>query len=153
MIGVLVILFYLNRKKKLGKLGFIITRQIENITKSRKAKVAFYIHIFMLYAFGNFIFGVEAALPEIKQIINEQLEQRGITNTETLIENAKNERVSVLHAVFGLLLLVIPNPISFSFFSTINDLTDGWALHWATVFLIESMEYISIFVYFRYIKN
>lgn len=151
--GILIIVMVLSNKNKLGKLGVIVNKQIMSFSKGRYGKLSLIYLVFMIYLYSLFIYGVENPPLERKAEFIEVLGQEGITDLETA---SKAENIgwsgpgASLGILFSLIIITVPNSIGFALFSIINDWTNGWMLHFATVFLIESLEALGLVIYFRY---
>ena len=154
--GVLIIVMALSKKNKLGKLGMIVNRQIMSFSKGRYGKLSLVYLLFMIYLYSMFIYGVENPPLERKAEFVKVLEQEGITDLESA-SHAENIGWSgpgaSLGIIFSMIIILIPNKVGFALYSIINDWTNGWMLHFATVFLIESLEALGLVVYFRYVRK
>jgi hypothetical protein len=151
--GVLITVMYLAHKNKLGKLGVIVNRQIHSFSRGKLGLMSIISLVFVIYIYSLFIYGVENP-PEIRKAeFLEVLEEEGVTDIESL-STSKNIGWSGPAASYGILfsilIMLIPNSIGFALYSIINDWTNGWMLHFATVFLIESLEGLGLILYFRF---
>lgn len=148
----LITVMVLANKNKLGRLGVIINKQVMSFSKGKFGKVSLIYLVFMIYLYSLFIYGVENP-SERKEEFLATLEAEGITDLESASQ-AENIGWSgpgaSLGILFSLIIIMTPNSIGFALFGIINDWTDGWMLHFATVFLIESLEVLGLVIYFRY---
>ena len=153
---ILIVLIYLSRKSKLGYVGRIIDKQVMSFSKGRWGKLSLIWLIFTIYLYALFVYGASYVDPDTKQIFVDQLAAQGITDIESA-RTAENVGWSGPGAswgiLFSLLIILVPNKIGFSIFGIINDWTSGWVLHFAMVFLIESLEVLGLVLYFRYRKE
>lgn len=151
--AVLVLVMYLSHKNKLGKIGEIVNRQINSFSKGKYGKFSLIYLIFIIYVYSLVIYGVENPPMEKKAQFIEVLEQEGITDLKSASQ-AENIGWSGPAANYGILfslvIMLVPNSIGFTIYSIINDWTDGWVIHFSTVFLIESLEALGLVIYFRY---
>lgn len=151
--AVLVTIMYLAHKNKMGKLGVIVNRQVHSFSKGKLGLMSIISLVLVIYIYSLFIYGVEFPPETRKAEFLEVLETEGVTDIESL-SNSKNIGWSGPAASYGilfsLLIMLIPNSIGFALYSIINDWTDGWMLHFATVFLIESLEALGLILYFRF---
>ena len=151
--AVLLVVMYLAHKNKMGPLGKIINKQIMSFSKGKVGIFSIISLLFVIYLYSLFIYGIENPPLERKAEFVEVLEKEGITNLETA---SKSENIgwsgpgAEWGILFSLLIMLVPNSIGFSIYSIINDWTDGWMIHFATVFLIESLESLGLILYFRY---
>ena len=144
----LFVIVFLSRKNKLGKVGQIIHKQIKHKSQGKLGKISICTGLFMIYFFALGVAGTQFYDPELKAITDQGLEENGITNVETLL--SKPIEFSTWESYFVPFLIFIPNPITFLASETLNEMTDGWYLHFMTVFLVESAEVFAIVMYFRY---
>lgn len=150
--GILIVVMVLANKNKLGKLGVIVNKQVMSFSKGNYGKLSLIYLVFMIYLYSMFIYGVENP-SERKQEFLTLLADEGITDLETA---SKAENIgwsgpgASLGIIFSLIIILVPNSIGFALYGIINDWTNGWALHFATVFLIESLEALGLVIYFRY---
>lgn len=153
MAGMLAGLFYMQRRGWLGRLGFVITRQVERISTGRIGKWGLVLSVFALYMYGHFIFGIEHDPVPAGAAMSAALESRGVTDVESLMEQSRGISLQWWHFAAGLAVLLIPNETAWGAYSIINDLSDGWFLHFATVIFVQELEFLGILVYFRYIRR
>ena len=153
MTSILIIIFWLNKKGRMGRLGFVITKQTEKIAKGKLGKIGIIMSCVAVYMFAHFIYGVETAPPDLVQVMKTEMDEQGVSNVETLVEASRGHTMSWWHIGLAFAILMFPNEVSHAVFGTINNLTDGWAMHWATVFLVQELEFLGIIVYFRYKKT
>jgi len=151
--GVLILVMYLAHKERLGAIGRIVNRQVHSFSKGKIGLLSILYLVFVIYLYSLVIYGVENP-PEIRKAeFMAVLEEEGITDLESA-SHAENIGWSGPAAswgiLFSLIIILIPNSISFALFSIINDWTDGWMIHFATVFLIESLEALGLILYFRF---
>lgn len=153
---ILLLLIFLSKKNKLGYIGKIINRQVMSFSKGKYGKISLIYLLFVIYLYSLFVYGASYVEPETKQVFVDQLAAQGITDMESA-STAENVGWSGPGAswgiLFSLLIILVPNKIGFSLFGIINDWTDGWALHFALVFLVESLEVLGLVLYFRYRKE
>lgn len=149
----LVSLLYLSSRGKLGWLGKIISKHVLRFSKSKLGLVTISSSLFILYFFGNVIYGIEFAPEPLKQTISAELESQGINTMQDVTTNAPRTHFEPAELVLGLLLLMIPNPVVHSIYGIINDMSNGWVMHFSTVIFIEQLEVLGMVVYFRWVKK
>ncbi len=151
--AIMLAMMILANKNKLGGLGRIVKRQMFSFSKGKFGKFAMFQTIFFIYLFSMAIYGIENP-PEMKQEIVGILAEEGIDDLNSSLDGSKNlvwtGPAAVLGPAFAMLVILVPNNLGFSMYSIINDFTDGWLLHFITVFLIEHLEVLGLVVYFRY---
>jgi len=153
MTAIMLSTLYLARKNKLGYVGYLINKHATSFSKGKFGKIAIIFLVFNIYMFGIAIYGIENYQPEYKEKITGQLADQGVHDLDTAT-HAENVGWSGPAASFGILfslaILLIPNQLGFSIYSIINDYTNGWILHFATVFLVEQLEILGLVIFFRY---
>lgn len=152
MTGILLSLFYLAHKKKLGWLGRIVLKHIQRFSRGKVGLGVMVSSVFVLYFFGNIIYGIETAPREVKQVLTEELESEGIQSLDDVAQNAPRVRFTTWQIILGILLLIVPNAGAHSIYGIINDMSNGWVLHFSTVFFVEQLEVLGLIIYFRYKK-
>ena len=167
--AIAVIVFILAYKNKLGRFGEIWKRRIIKIAKGKIGAFLFFQAFFSLAVYGGYVYFIETgntAYNDDVTIMNEYLEQEGITGFE-MLENEENlQRGS--EAFFNRWLELTKNPHELNMFlnemsdpdnlhfvlsiamASADDLLDGWLLHFNIVFFIEQAEQIVLVTYFRY---
>lgn len=155
MTAILLATIYLARKDRLGFVGRIINKQVMSFSKGKYGTISLIFLIFWIYVYGLVIYGINNPPVEVKQEFVQVLNDTGVNSIETL-SNAQSVHWSGAAEAYGILfsiiVIVIPNKISFTIYSILNDWTDGWLVHFATVFLIESVEILALVIFFRYKK-
>ena len=154
MTGILLSLMYFSHKKKLGYLGRIINRQVLSFSKGKYGRFYILYLCIWTYFFINAIYGIEFANPELKDRFTEQLASQGVTDLESSVSASENIRFTGPGAwmgpAFGIIITITPNPVGHAMYSIINDFTNGWLLHFVTVFLVEQLEILGLVIYFRW---
>lgn len=153
MTAILLSVFYLAKKNKLGYVGYLIQKHIQGFAKGKFGKISLIYLIFSIYLFSNFIYGVEHP-PMQKPMIQKQLADAGVTDMKSATTQADKLHWDGPAAAYGFLfslaILVIPTNLGYSMFGIMNDFSHGWMLHFATVGLIGEIEALGLVVYFRF---
>ena len=152
MTTILVLLFYFSSKGKLGWFGRIIQNHIQRFAKSKAGLGFIILSGFLIYFFGNMIYGIETAPEPLKAVFVEELRSQGINTMDDVQAKADYSKFTPLGFVVGLLVLMTPNELSYSVYDIMNDMSDGWILHFSTVFFVEELELMGLAIYFRYKK-
>lgn len=151
--GIMLALIYFSNKGKLGKIGYIVNKQVMSFSRGRYGKIAMIQTVFFIYFFSLAIYGIEMAPQESKDIVIGILAAEGVEDLESLA-NADNlgfkGGLEAWGIIGGLAIIIIPNELGFTLFSVINDFTNNWLIHFTTVFLVEHLEVFGLVVYFRY---
>ena len=149
MTVILLSLFYLANKGKLGWFGRIILKQMGRFSAG-KVGLFFIINLgFMAYFFGNVIYGIETASIDTVNVMNDELQKQGVTDMKTLQQHMPEAQITPTAALISILYLILPNTIGHSVLSIMNDLSHGWILHFSTVIFMEQLEMFGLLIYFR----
>jgi len=153
--GIMITLMYFSKKGKLGKIGKIVNRQVNQYTKGKFGLLTIFMLLFFIYVFSLTIYGINNAPIQTKAQMNSVLTEAGVTDLGSL--QTSNLRWTGPGEEFGMLwslvIILTPNNLAYSLYSILNDMTNGWILHFATVFLIEDIEAVGLLCYFRYFKK
>lgn len=154
--GIMVALIVLSKKGKLGYVGYIIEKQVMSFSKGNFGKLALFNIIFFVYVFSLAIYGIETAPETLKDQMINTLAQEGVTDLDTAIDSSDRlvwTGPGAAIPLFSLVIILTPNNLGAVIYSLMNDFTDGWLLHFTTVFLIEELEVLGLVVYFRYVAK
>jgi len=151
--GIMLSLIYFSNKGKLGKIGYIINKQVMSFSKGKLGNFVLFQTIFFLYFFGLAIYGIETAPEETKNQIVSVLAKEGIEDLEDISKPSNLQfegGLGYLGVFFALIVLFTPSKLGASLYSIMNDFTNNWLLHFATVYFVESLEILGLIMYFRY---
>lgn len=150
-----ILILVLTKKQKLGAFGKIFQRQINRLHSSRLVKFVYFQSIIVLLAFGILIFSIELGNSYYYD------EKQNLLLQTTQISNHGLEidpeiELTLERIVLGVLLSVFTFIFEFHLFAgalaIINDVFDGWILHFYTVAFIEQLEIFGILFFFRFTK-
>lgn len=144
----MITIIYLSRKNKLGYIGRLINKHIMSFAKGKFGILVIVSSFFFIYFFGLVIYGIDST--EGNEGIRLALEEQGITDIETLAPRMDEVNINLFHIILVLFVLATPNEVSSGIFSLMNDFSDGWLLHLATVILVEQIEILGLILYFRF---
>lgn len=150
---ILVSLIYLSKKGKLGWIGKIVIRHTEQFAKGKIGKGFMAMSFFSLFFFGNIIYGAESTHPQVKNEIIKNLERQNIKSLDDVAANAPSVRLTTPQLIVGLILLIIPNPLAHSIYAVMNQMSNGWVLHFSTVIFVQELEVLGLVLYFRYVRK
>jgi len=170
--AVIITLLYLSKKDKLGMFGRMFWRQSTKIHKGRRRIVSYAIIILAVYFWGSIIYGINYAEnnPKVQELIlqfqaslTEQDKQKILEFEDALesqnVEKARQmlqERYNNLN--WNYFLLGVPIMFFLPFINidlwsvavfSMNMFTNGYFLHFGTVFFLEVLEVIGIMIYVR----
>ena len=153
--GIMITLMYFSNKGRLGKVGEIVNRQVSQYTKGKFGLLTMFMLLFFIYIFSLTIYGINNTPVETKNQMNGVLAGAGVTDLASL--QTSNLRWTGPGEEFGMLwslvIVLTPNNLAYALYSIMNDMTNGWILHFVTVFLIEDVEAFGLLCYFRYFKT
>ena len=148
MISISVLLIYLSKKGKLGWFGRAFHRQMFKIHRGKRRYFVYFQVISATIFFSASIFGIHLGdtLLQEKQILKDKLD---VDTMEEFAERSKNE-ISPSDIPYGLYVLIYILLFRFDIFavimSTLNDMSEGYMLHIATVLFVEEIELIGILI-------
>ncbi len=151
-----VLILVLSKKQKLGIFGRIFQRQIERLHSSRFLKFAYLQSIIVLVVFGVLIFSIEMGNSyyyEEKEDLLSQTTQISNHDLEFTPELEFTFERLVLGIGLSILTLIFEFPLFSSALSIINDVFDGWILHFYTVAFIEQLEIFGILLFSKFTKK
>ena len=151
--GISIIIVTLAKKDKLGKFGQMFNRQIERFQHGKKAKIAYGQSILFLLILGGTIFAIEVGNSQFVDLKNELMsEYSEFSEPEQLL--AQTGKIGFTEWVYGFIGLFLA--IFFAFpqvaavFAVLNEMFDGWVLHFYTVGFVEYLELFGILLYHRF---
>lgn len=147
-----ILIIYLAKKDKLGWFGRAFHRQMWKIHRGKRKYFAYTQMTLALIFFSLSVFAIEVGnslYAEEKQILKDEID---IETMQELSEKMGDE-LDPKDLPYGLLvflyILIFRFDIYSTILSTLNDLSDGYVLHFSTVFLVEVIELIGIAIYTR----
>ncbi len=148
-----IILLTLAKKDKLGRFGQMFNRQIEKFQHGKKAKIAYGQSILFLLILGGTIFAIEAGNSQYLELKKDlMLEYEEFSEPEELL--AQTEKIGLAEWVYGFVGLFLAVFFAFpqvaAVFAVLNDMFDGWVLHFYTVAFVEYLELFGILLYHRF---
>src|SRR3990170_2361157 len=138
-------ILFLAKKNKLGWFGRAFVRQTFKINKGKRKYFVYTNLAITLIYFGSIIYGVELSN---EQFLMEKL------GTDSIEEVMTSEKVDVRDVPKALLTLVYIFFFRFDIYAvligTINDMTQGYLLHFSIVFTVEVLELLGILIFSRF---
>ncbi len=170
LISIIVItLVILSKKNKLGWFGRTYWKSITRVHKGKRRIFSYFMIGMMIYLNASVVFGINLAQSNEKVIhlISNPTDLQNVEGLEPLQEilgmlssqdtlepdlildqYAKIPPETIITGFTAVFFMPILDPVSWAaYVSLADDLTGGWALHFTTVFLIESMEIVGILSY------
>ncbi len=151
-----ILILILTRKQKLGVFGKMFQRQMNRLHSSRFLKFTYLQSIIVLLTFGALIFSIEMGNSYYLEEKQNLLEQTTQISNHGLEFNTEIE-FTIGSIVMGMLMSVFAFIFEFPLFAgamaIINDVFDGWILHFYTVAFSEQLEIFGILLFFRFTKT
>ena len=152
-----LMILYLSRKNKLGWFGRAFNRQMFKVHKGKR-RIFVYSQLFLGFVFfAGTIYAIHLgdSFYETEKIM--VIESLDFKNIDQFIEKSQEDiRLRDLPLAIMVFLYIVF--FRFDLFaimiSSLNEITEGWVMHFATVFLVEDVELIGIlFLTKFYIKK
>lgn len=138
-----VVILYLAKKNKLGWFGNAFVKQIFKIKTGKRKYLFITGAIFFLIYFGIIILGVDASNT---YLLEQKLEIKSLSGLDTFedipFEPLTLDDLGKVWLVFFTRFDVLAISIGI-----VNDISHGYLLHFAIVFVAEELELIGIFIY------
>lgn len=148
MACVSITIIFLTKKNKLGWFGRALHKQMFKIHRGKRKYFVYSQVILSTLYFTIAIYGIHVGDTMIaeKQIIHEKI---GEGNIKDFMEKSSNQ-IRPIDLPKGILTMFYIIIFRFDIFalivSTINDMSDGYMLHIASVFLVEECELIGVLI-------
>lgn len=148
-----VILIVLAKKNKIGWFGRAYLRQLFKANRGKR-KYFFYTNLIVGTLFlGVTIYAINLGQDQYQEMVIEIKEQIPYDNMEEMYKETREE-IELEDIPKGLLVFVLILFTRFDLFAvlmtTLDDLSDGWILHFSTIFLVEGLEMLGLLLYYRF---
>ena len=150
--AVSILIFVLTMKNKLGVFGQMFKRQMNTFHNGKLGKLILFYICFLLIFFGSLVFSIEMGNSYYSEIKEELLlENTHISDYGLVIEQVQESTVErlVLGAVLSFFVFIFEFPMFSAALAIINDIFDGWILHFYTVAFVENLEVLLIMIVFK----
>lgn len=155
--GFSLLILYLSRKNKLGWFGRAFNRQMFKVHKGKR-RIFVYSQLaigFIFFAGTIYAIGLGDSFYETEKIM--VIESLDFKNIDQFVEKSQ-EDIRLRDLPLALMVFFYIVFFRFDLFAimlaSLNEITDGWVMHFATVFLVEDVELIGIlFLTKFYIKK
>lgn len=146
----------LTKKGKLGAFGKMFDRQLRKLQQGKKAKLVYGQSIFFLIILGGTIFAIESGNSQylkFKDQLNKEFSE--LSDKNILMEKSQDLRIQDwVSGLIGLMFAVFfAFPKVAAVFAVLNDLFNGWLLHFYTVAFVEYVELFAILLFHRFTFN
>lgn len=157
--AVSLVILYLAKKDKMGWFGRAYHRQMY---KANRGKRKYFLYFNLTLGLIFFVLTISAinigtSDIEIMSTIKEVREQLPYENLEDVAKDAEKNMDwrDFVNAVPVFFMIIFTRfDLFVILMTTLNDLSDGWVLHFSTVFLVEELEIIGLLIYYRFaVKN
>ena len=150
--AVSILIFVLTMKNKLGVFGQMFKRQINTFHNGKLGKLILFYICFLLIFFGSLVFSIEMGNSYYSEIKEELLlENTHISDYGLVIDQVQEITVErlVVGALLSFLVFIFEFPMFSAALAIINDIFDGWILHFYTVAFVENLEILLIMIVFK----
>ncbi|MHA7733880.1 hypothetical protein [Nitrosopumilus sp. S6] len=144
-----IVMLVLVKKNKLGKFGEMFQNTMLKIQSGKKGILVYSYVLFMILFLSMMIFAINQGNSEFLHL-KEQL----ISNlTESEFKNNISNPIEIIDWVGGIFSffeqMISGSPHMYALMAMINDVFEGWLLHFYTVGLVESLEIFGILIFYR----
>lgn len=144
-----LMILYLAKKNKLGWFGRAFTRQMFRVHKGKRRIFVYTQLILGFFFFAGTIYAInlgDSYFETEKTIVIETLDFKNIDE----FVNKSQDEIKLRDVPFAMLVFLYIVIFRFDLFAimiaSLNDISDGWIMHFATVFLVEDIELIGILI-------
>jgi len=147
-----VLMVVLVKKKKLGRFGQMFENQMRKVQRGKRRFLAYGQAALFLLLLGGTIMAIElgnSIYLDVKSQLLERIE--GIDNPQKMLaESKKMTPQDWLMGFVGFLLgIFFAYPTIAALLAILNEMYDGWLLHFYTVALVETLEMTGILIFYR----
>lgn len=147
-----VLMVLLVKKKKLGRFGQMFENQMRKVQRGKRRLIAYGQAALFLILLGGTIVAIElgnSIYVDIKTRLLEHLE--GIDNPQQmLVESKKMTPQDWITGFAGFVLAIFfAFPQISALLAILNEMYNGWLLHFYTVALVETLEMTGILIFYR----
>lgn len=154
--AVSVLILILAKKNKLGWFGTAYLKQLYKANRGKRKYIFYFFLIFTTFYLMAVVYSINVGQTdtEFKEIVKEVKEEVPYKSVDDLVEASQNE-VQLEDIPMGLLAFIYITFVRFDIFivlnTYLNDLSGGWVLHFATVFLIEELEVLGLLILYKFV--
>jgi hypothetical protein len=151
-----ILMVVLVKKKKLGRFGQMFENQMRKVQRGKRRIIAYGQAALFLVLLGGTIVAIElgnSAYVDIKTQLLERLD--GIDNPQKMLSESKKMTPQDWITGFAGFVLAIffAFPQISALLAILNEMYDGWLLHFYTVALVETLEMTGILIFYRLTLN
>ncbi len=149
-----ILILVLSMKNKLGWFGRAFVRQMFKVHKGKRRIFVYSQLILGVMFFSGTVYAIEIGDSIYEAEKEKLLEVLDIENIDQFMERS-NEEVKWGDLPMAFLVTFYIIIFRFDLFaviiSSLNEITDGWVLHFSTVFLVEEIELIGILILTKFV--
>ena len=145
-----ILMLVLVKKNKLGKFGDMFQNTMFKIQHGKKGIIVYAYVLFMIFFLSMMIMAVNQGNSEfltLKEQLVSNIHQSDFENQILSKQIGLDDWVGGVFKFFA--LMISGSPHMYALMAIINDVFDGWLLHFYTVGLVESLEVFGILVFYR----
>ncbi|MGQ0795020.1 MAG: hypothetical protein ACT4N5_02395 [Nitrosopumilaceae archaeon] len=147
-----ILMVVLVKKKKLGRFGQMFENQMRKVQRGKRRFLAYGQAALFLLLLGGTIMAIELGNSIYLDVKNQLLERiEGIDNPEKMLAESKKMTPQDWFMGFvGFLVgIFFAYPTIAALLAILNEMYDGWLLHFYTVALVETLEMTGILIFYR----
>ena len=141
----------LAKKKKLGFFGPMLERQMYKFQKGKRGLLVFGESVFLLLILGGMIFAIDQGNTVYSDLKIQNIQNTPSQSTEQVLESTKDMDASDWLSGF----LMVPMAFLTAFpqmsaaIASIDQMLDGWLLHFYTVGFVEYLELLGVLIFYK----
>ena len=149
-----IVIVILARKQKLGRFGKMFENQMLKIHQGKRRIIVYTSASIIVLYLSISIYSINegnSTFLEEKNLLLEQFKEREINLQSMVLDASKMSPEKILGGLTNYVFFWFENFKEISIVNAINnDFTDGYILHFHTVFLVEQLEVIGILIFYRF---
>jgi len=149
-------ILYFSYKNKLGWFGKAFVRQLFKVNKGKRKYFVYFNLLFGLMYFSSIVYGVEISnqFEEDKTEIQNEININSLQQLEERVKEEVDWKQLPLAILTFFYIMIFRFDVYALLVGTLNDISDGYFLHFSTVFMVEIIEVLGILIFSKYwLKN
>ncbi len=151
--AITAVLFVLAKKNKMGWFGRAYHRQLFKANRGKRRYLIYFNISVGIIFFSATIYGINLGHTDYQTEVTQVKEMVPASNMQELVEQSSQE-TKPEHVPLAIILFIFILLFRFDVFSVLmsalNDISNGWILHFATVFLVELLEVAGILIFAKF---
>jgi len=152
--SVAILMLVLIKKKKLGWFGSMFERQMRRVLSGKIGKVSLAVTLFLLIYFGLTLLLIDRGntiyVQEKQEIYNKLFPNNNISLGKLLSSDFSESFDLQKQGELWITAFLNFDSVYSITYAIINELTNGWLLHFYTVLFVEQIEIVGLLFFYRY---